>query len=153
MREKNAYNNSITDKGGLRMKEITVEAAIENVPAVTDFVNEQLEELGCPMKAQVQIDVAIDELFSNIAYYAYGGGSGSATVQVEAEQEPLAAVIRFLDSGTPYDPLAAEDPDVTLALDERKAGGLGVYIVKKSMDAVQYEYRGGKNILTIKKRL
>ncbi len=135
------------------MKELTIAATVENIAVVTDFVNEQLESLDCPMKAQVQIDIAIDELFSNIARYAYNPDVGNATVRVEVIEEPLAVKITFIDNGVPYDPLAKEDPDTTLSADERQIGGLGVYMVKKSMDDVSYEYKDGQNILSIKKNL
>lgn len=135
------------------MKELTVEAAIENIPLVTDFVNEQLEKLGCSVKAQMQIDIAIDELFSNIAHYAYNPESGNATVRVETTEEPLAVVITFIDKGLPYDPLKRDDPDTSLSAEEREIGGLGIYMVKKSMDEVSYEYKDGQNILTITKNM
>ena len=105
------------------MKELTVEAKIENIEAVTDFVNEQLEALDCPMKAQMQIDIAIDELFGNIAHYAYNPEIGQATVRVEVTRDPLAVVITFIDNGVPYDPLAKADPDTTLSTEEREIGG------------------------------
>ena len=135
------------------MKELTVEAKTTNIEAVTDFVNEQLEALDCPIKAQMQIDIAIDELFSNIAHYAYNPEIGQATVRVEVIEDPLAVTITFIDNGVPYDPLAKEDPDTTLSAEEREIGGLGIYIVKKSMDDITYEYKDGQNILTIKKNL
>ena len=135
------------------MHELSLEAAIANIPAVTDFVNALLEELDCPMKAQLQIDVAIDELFSNIAQYAYAPGTGPATVRVETEEDPPAVILTFIDRGMPYDPLAAEDPDITAPAEERSIGGLGVYLVKKTMDDVRYEYRDGQNILRIRKRM
>lgn len=135
------------------MNELTVKATVENIEAVTDFVNEQLEALDCPMKAQMQIDVAIDELFSNIAYYAYNPDIGDATVRVDVIKEPLAVRITFIDNGIPYDPLAKADPDITLSADERGIGGLGIYMVKKTMDEISYEYKDGQNILTIKKHL
>lgn len=133
------------------MKELTLAAKIENVEAVTDFVNEQLEALDCPMKAQMQIDIAIDELFGNIARYAYAPDTGEATVRVEVTESPLAVIITFIDNGVPYDPLAKEDPDTTLSAEERQIGGLGIYMVKKSMDEITYRYQDGKNILMIKK--
>ena len=135
------------------MKELTVEAKTTNIEAVTDFVNEQLEALDCPMKAQMQIDIAIDELFGNIAHYAYNPEIGQATVRVEVIEEPLSVVITFIDNGVPYDPLAKEDPDTTLSAEEREIGGLGIYMVKKSMDDITYEYKDGQNILAIKKNL
>ena len=135
------------------MKELTIAAKIENIEAVTDFVNEQLEALDCPMKAQMQIDIAIDELFGNIAHYAYNPEIGKATVRVEVIEDPLAVVITFIDNGVPYDPLAKADPDTTLSAEEREIGGLGIYMVKKSMDDITYEYKDGQNILAIKKNL
>ncbi|MBR4901360.1 MAG: ATP-binding protein [Victivallales bacterium] len=135
------------------MKELTVDAAIENIPVVTAFVEEQLEQVGCPMKAQMQIDIAIDEIFSNIAQYAYTPKTGKATVRVEVTENPMAVVITFIDNGIPYDPLAKADPNVSLPADERQIGGLGIFMVKKSMDEINYEYKNGQNILTIKKHI
>lgn len=135
------------------MKELTINAAVENIREVTAFVDGQLEELGCPMKAQMQIDIAIDELFGNIAHYAYHPGDGPATVRVEVCQDPLSVCVTFIDQGMPYDPLAKDDPDVTLAAQEREIGGLGIYMVKKSMDEITYEYKDGRNILKIKKEI
>ena len=135
------------------MKELTVAATIENIDTVTEFVDAQLEELDCPMKAEMQINVAIDELFSNIAHYAYNPETGEATVAVEVVQDPLAVEITFIDNGKPYDPLQTADPDVTLSAEEREIGGLGIFIVKKSMDGITYEYKDGKNILKIKKNI
>lgn len=135
------------------MKELNISATVENIPVVTAFVDEQLEALNCPLKAQMQIDIAIDELFGNIAQYAYNPDIGSATVRVEVSEDPLAVIITFIDGGIPYDPLKADDPDITLSAEDRPLGGLGIYMVKKSMDAITYEYRDGKNILSIKKKL
>ena len=135
------------------MKELTVKAAVENIGKVTEFVDGQLEEFGCPVKVQMQIDIAIDELFGNIAHYAYNPETGPATVQVEVRQEPLEVIITFIDNGIPYDPLAKGDPDITLSAEEREIGGLGIYMVKKSMDEISYEYKDGQNILKIRKEL
>ena len=134
------------------MKELTVDATVENIATVTEFVNAQLEQSGCPPKIQMQIDIAIDELFGNIAHYAYDPDVGPATMRVEVDEEPC-VIITFIDNGVPYDPLGKEDPDITLSAEERGIGGLGVYMVKKSMDDVSYEYRNGQNILRIKKRI
>ena len=131
--------------------EMTVEAVIGNIPSVTDFVDRKLEDLSCPFKIQMQINVAIDELFSNIARYAYRPDTGPATVKVEVEEDPMAVVITFIDNGVQYDPLSTEDPDITLPAEEREIGGLGIYLVKKTMDDISYEYKNGQNILKIKK--
>ena len=134
------------------MTEITVDAAVENIEEVTNFVDQELESLACPYSKQVQIDVAIDEIFSNIAQYAYGQEMGTVTVRLDAEVDPPAVTITFIDSGVPYNPLERADPDTTLPLEEREVGGLGIFLVKKTMDEMHYEYRDGQNILTLKKR-
>ena len=135
------------------MKSITVEAKIENVDKVTEFVNEVLEEKECPLKVQMQLDVAIDEIFGNIAYYAYGKGSRNATIQIEMEDNPPKITLTFIDQGIPYNPLESKDPDITLDIEDREIGGLGIFLVKKTMDELSYEYVDGQNILTMKKEL
>ena len=135
------------------MKELTLSATVENIEVVTDFVNEELEALECPMKIETQIDIAIDEIFGNIVHYAYDFEAGQATVRFESTGDPPTVSITFIDSGVPYDPLKKADPDTTLSIDDRKIGGLGIYMVKKSMDDVTYEYKNGQNVLTIKKNL
>lgn len=135
------------------MKELTVDATIESLPVIMDFVDDQLEQFGCPLKAQAQIGIAIDELFGNIVRYAYHPEIGRATVQVEVVEEPLSVIITFIDQGVPYDPLAKADPDVTLPAQEREIGGPGIYIVKKNMNEITYEYKDGRNILKIRKEL
>lgn len=131
------------------MKELTLAATVENIEAATDFVNEILETMDCPMKAQMQIDIAIDELLSNIAYYAYAPGTGDATVRVEGV--PGGVELTFIDRGVPYDPLTSRDPDTGLPAEERQVGGLGIFMVKKSMNEVRYQYTNGQNMLTIRK--
>ena len=135
------------------MKEMTIAATTQNIDVVTDFVNEQLEALDCPRKAQMQIDIAIDELFGNIAHYAYNPDVGEATVRVEVVEEPLSVIITFIDEGVPYDPLSAAAPDTTLSAEERSLGGLGIFMVRKSMDEITYRYENGSNILSIRKNL
>lgn len=135
------------------MKELNIAATVENITAVTDFVNEQLDVVGCPIKIQMQIDIAIDELFGNIAHYAYNPNIGPATVRIEVKENPLSAIITFIDNGVPYDPLKKKDPDITLSAEERELGGLGIYMVKKTMDDITYEYKNGQNILTVRKKI
>ena len=135
------------------MKELTVEAKLEYMDEIMDFVEEQLLEYDCPLKTKMQINIALDELFTNIVSYAYGDEEGFATIRVEIVESPLAVVITFIDSGIPYDPLKKEDPDTTLSAEERQIGGLGIYMVKKSMDEISYEYKDKQNILQIKKNL
>lgn len=130
------------------MKELEIAADINNLDEVLAFIDADLEENDCPPKTQMQLDVAIEELFVNIAHYS---GSEKAIIQTEINSE--IASITFIDSGVYYDPLAKPDPDVTLSAEERQIGGLGIYLVKKSMDSMNYERRDDKNILTITKRL
>lgn len=135
------------------MKELTMAAEKENIPHIIEFVDQELDLIGCSLKVKTQIDIAIDELYSNISRYAYSEDQGLVTVVIETEKEPPVVIISFLDEGKPFNPLERSDPDVNLPARERKIGGLGIFMVKKSMDDVSYEYRDGKNILTIRKTL
>jgi len=132
-------------------EEIEVEASVDKLPEVLGFIDGHLEAAGCPLKAMMQIDVAAEEIFVNIANYAYAPDKGKAIIRVELGGDPPGVVITFIDWGMHYDPLAKEDPDVTLSAEERKIGGLGVFLVKNTMDDITYNYEDGKNILTLKK--
>ncbi len=127
-------------------------ASIADISTVTEFVESELEKLDCPMNISMKLSVAIDEIFSNIVYYAYEGGSGPVTVEVRPQAEPLGVTLVFEDEGVPYNPLAKQDPDVSLSADDRAIGGLGILIVKKFMDDVSYEYKKGKNVLSLYKQ-
>ena len=133
--------------------ELEIEALKENLPEVMDFVAKNLEDVNCPPKAAMQIDLAVEEIFINIASYAYRPETGKAVVRVEVDDDPITVVITFIDNGVPYDPLAKADPDTTLSADERDIGGLGIFMTKKAMDEISYEYKEGKIILTLKKHL
>lgn len=135
------------------MKDLTLQAIPENTRVVTEFIEEELEALDAGMKAVIQINVAIDEIFSNIANYAYQGSEGMATVRLEFDEAARQASITFIDEGVAYNPLEKEDPDTSLSADERPIGGLGIYMVKNIMDDVRYEYADGKNMLTIVKTI
>ncbi len=137
------------------MKEIKLEAKVENLDELIAFIDGELERNGCPMKAQMQLDVAVEELFVNVAHYAYAPNTGDVLVQfnVEGTEELKTAVVTFIDDGVPYNPLAKADPDVTLSAEDRQIGGLGIYMVKKSMDSIEYSHEGGSNKLTIRKRI
>ena len=135
------------------MKELTIAATIENMVTVTDFVDEFLDDCDCPLKIKLKMDIAVDEIFSNISNYAYADGIGNVKIRLELQEMPKAVCITFSDSGIPYNPLARKDPDTTLSAEERKIGGLGIYMVKKSMDEVSYLYSDGENHLTLKKCL
>ena len=135
------------------MKELVIEAKTENLNQIFEFIDNQLEEMSCSAKTQMQIDIAIEEIFVNISNYAYYPGTGFVTIRVEFEMKPVSIIITCIDQGTPYDPLAKEEPDITLTADQRPIGGLGIFMVKKSMDQVSYKYKDNSNVLTLKKGL
>lgn len=135
------------------MKEIVLGADVANIETVTDFVNDELESNGCSMRAQTQIDIAIDEILSNVAFYGYPDGKGQIRVTVDFPGSEAKVVIAFEDNGIEFNPLEKKDPDVTLAAEDRGIGGLGIFIVKKTMDDVRYERKDNKNILTIEKTI
>lgn len=134
------------------MAEITVTATLDNLNTVLAFVDKQLEQAGCPLKLMTQVDLAVEEIFVNIARYAYHPDVGEARVRCEAGGDPFQIIVGFADRGRPYNPLDRQDPDVTLDAQRRQIGGLGIFMAKKLMDDIQYEYRDGKNILTLRKK-
>ena len=129
-----------------------MKASIDLLGEAQDFVEQKLEAAGCPGRARMQISVAVEEIFANIAQYAYAPGTGELVIALEFSDSPPGVTIRFTDRGVPYDPLAARDPDLQLPAEDRPIGGLGVFMTKKLMDEVSYEYRDGQNVLTMKKR-
>lgn len=131
--------------------EITLDATIENIAVVTEFIDDRLQMAGCPQEVQFIIDIAVDELFCNIAKYGYKDCLGKATVKIEIDDN--VARITFIDKGIPYNPLLSEEPDLTLSVEERVPGGVGIHIVKNTMDDMKYEYLNNQNILTIYKKL
>ncbi len=135
------------------MKELKIEALIENLDEVLEFLDTELESMGCSVKMQMQMDVAVEEIFVNIASYAYNPETGYAIIQIEKKDGPDRIEVTFIDEGVPYDPLKKEDPDITLSADERQIGGLGIFMVKKSMDKMIYEYKDCHNILKLSKNL
>ena len=135
------------------MAEITVKASIDLLDEVLAFVDSQLEAVDCPMKTQMQIDIAVEEIFVNIARYAYTPGTGDAVILVDADALNRSVTVEFRDRGIPFNPLAKADPDITLAAEERQIGGLGIYMVKKSMDDVRYVYKDGQNVFMFTKKM
>ena len=135
------------------MEKLEVQATKENLLEVSAFIEGYLEKIDCPMKAMMQISVAVEEIYINIASYAYGENVGMAEILIDHDQAENTVTITFMDGGIPYDPLAKEDPDITLSAEDRAIGGLGIYMVKKSMDDMKYKYEDGKNVLAITKKL
>ena len=133
--------------------EITVDAKKEELADVIRFVGSHLDDIGCDMATRMKLEVAVEEIFVNIAYYAYKPATGQVTIRAEVTPDPRAIELTFKDSGRPFDPLAREDPDITLPAEARRIGGLGILMVKKSMDELSYKYEDGYNILTLKKYL
>ena len=135
------------------MKECVVPATLEELTTVQAFVVQELEAYGCPLAVQIQIEIAVEEIYVNIARYAYHPAVGEATIRCEVGGDPLQITVQFLDGGKPFNPLDKKDADITLSAEERAIGGLGILMVKKSMDQVEYAYENGKNILTIRKSI
>ena len=135
------------------MKIITVPAEAAALEMVNAFIQEKLESINCPKRAKMQMMLAVEEIFVNISSYAYHPEVGQAEVGVDIDGDPPTVTIRFLDQGRPFNPLEKPDADITLSAQEREIGGLGILLVKKIMDQVDYVYENGRNILTIKKEL
>ena len=135
------------------MKTITLPAIDEDPNPVIEFVEEELARYDCPPKALYQIEVVIEEIFVNIVSYAGLSADDGIEIRCEVLDNPLRVILQFLDGGIPFDPLAAEDPDMTPEGLMEREGGLGIYLVKQMMDSVSYTYEGGKNTLTILKNL
>jgi anti-sigma regulatory factor (Ser/Thr protein kinase) len=153
VRETLGFKGKLVRKGGQGMKELEIDATGDNLSEVIAFIDGQLEGMDCSMNMQLNIELAVEEIFVNIASYAYESEVGKAVIQSSILENPLAIEITFIDSGMPYNPLARKDPDISLPLHKRKKGGLGVFMVKQTMDDVSYEYKDGKNIFTIRKLL
>ena len=139
--------------GGDCMVSKTFPAKIETLSEVISFVEEKLESYDCSMKTQTAICVAIEEVFVNVANYAYGDGIGDVTISIGFEEESRTVTFRISDKGVPFNPLNKPDPDITLSVEEREIGGLGIYITKKTMDVVNYTFENQENILTMIKKI
>ena len=135
------------------MKNITVACEEKNIKAVNEFVREVLEPHISEKKILRKLCMVTDELITNIVSYAYGGDYGEATVKVDISEEDSAVTMVFIDGGEPFNPLESEDPDTGLKTSERRPGGLGIFMVKRTMDEVNYEYKDNQNIVTVKKKL
>ncbi|MEG1072185.1 MAG: ATP-binding protein, partial [Oscillospiraceae bacterium] len=130
------------------MKKLRLTPSLDSIEQVTAFLDQTLEAAEVPMKIIAQMDIAADEIFSNIARYS---GASDATIGISIEDGVIQ--LRFADNGLPYDPTKKSDPDISLTAEERSIGGLGLYMVKKSMDEMLYEYHDGLNILHLTKKI
>ena len=140
-------------KGGEPMTNKTFPANVEALPDVLGYVEQALEGFECPMKTQMAICVAIEEVFVNVAHYAYGGDAGQMDLGIGFDADNRIVTLRMTDKGVPFDPLKKPDPDISLSAEEREIGGLGIFIAKKTMDTVTYAYENGENVLTMTKQL
>lgn len=128
-------------------REILLKAQTKELDTLLALLQEELEKVGCPMEKQMAMEVCAEEIFVNIASYAYAEKEGTVHITVETEKDSIS--LCFQDQGIPYDPLKREDPDTTLPEEERQIGGLGIFMVKNMMDEVSYEYKDGFNCLTM----
>lgn len=135
------------------MKEMNVDADLKELDKVQDFIREELEQYDVSPKVMFQLELAVEEIYTNITSYAYHPELGKATINCSVEENPLRVTIQFLDSGKPFDPLAKDEADTSEQALLERTGGLGIFLVKKNMDDVEYTYEDGKNILTISKAL
>jgi len=139
------------------MESLTVPAKIDYLDETADFIEANLQALSCPDKIQLQIRLAVEELFVNIASYAYEGSAhpeeGKAVLTFTHLENPSRVQISFADEGVPFNPLDKEDSDTSEEAIMARAGGMGILLVKNMMDDVEYAYRDGQNILTVTKNL
>ena len=131
----------------------TFPAKTESLNDVLGFVEETLESFACPMKIQTAICVALEEVFVNVAHYAYPDREGELSLHIAFDEQSRTVTFRMMDQGIPFDPLAKPDPDITLSAEDREIGGLGIFIAKKTMDCLSYSYENGENVLTMTKKI
>ena len=136
-----------------RSGKLTVRAEEDSLYMVLEMIDKVLDDAGCSARAKKQIGMAVEEIFINIASYAYPDGDGEAEILINILDEPLLAEITISDAGDAYDPLAKPDPDLEMEVEERQAGGFGIYLVKEVMDEISYRREDGRNILTMRKCL
>ena len=134
-------------------EELIVDATVENLETVREFINKTLEPHNCNPRALMQLDLVVEEIFVNIASYAYSPTTGKAKIELDMSAKPLEIDLTFIDSGTPYNPLEQADPDLTASIDERPIGGLGIFLTKKLVDSISYDYVDGQNVLRFRKSL
>lgn len=132
---------------------LRLQASDETMYTVLDAIEQQLDEYSCEESIKTELLIAAEEIYINIAHYAYGGETGEAIVQIQIEEETGICQIIFKDKGIPYNPLEKEDPNIHLSATERGIGGLGIYMVKQTMDNVEYQYLDSYNILKLEKTL
>ena len=134
-------------------EELVIEAVIGNLDCVFSFIHKFTGPLNCSKRTIMQLDLVVEEIFTNIASYAYTPNTGLVKILLKIENEPLSISLTFIDSGIPYNPLEKSDPDVSLLAEDRQIGGLGIFLTKKLVNDISYQYLDGQNILKIEKYL
>uniref|UniRef100_UPI004055AEED ATP-binding protein n=1 Tax=Agathobacter sp. TaxID=2021311 RepID=UPI004055AEED len=136
-----------------KMQDLRLQASTDTLYTVLDSIEAHLDKNGCPEDIKTEVLIAVEEIYVNIANYAYNGNAGEAVVQMEVRQNPKLCRVVLKDRGIPYNPLGQEEPDISLSAEEREVGGLGIFMVKQFMDKVEYRYENGYNILMLEKNL
>ena len=133
-------------------KQLTLECNIVSIELLATEIESLAEQCNAVPSDAMKLQLACEEIFSNIVFYAFDGQSGPPII-VDLECNQGTATVCFRDQGKEFNPLAHEAPDVEQSLDEREIGGLGIFLVRKTMDSVDYERSGSENVLTITKKL
>ena len=134
-------------------EELLIEAVVDNLDVVNSFVHQFIERFDCSKRTLMQLDLFVEEIFVNIASYAYFPNTGLVKILIEAKREPITISLTFIDSGVPYNPLEQSDPDINLSSEERQIGGLGIFLIKNLVDDISYKFVDGQNVLQIIKFL
>jgi anti-sigma regulatory factor (Ser/Thr protein kinase) len=134
-------------------EKLNIQAVVENMPKVQAFVEGALLLTGVCERALLNIQLVVEEVFVNIASYAYTDAAGEAEVTVKVSDDGGYAELSFSDSGIPFDPLSVPAPDITLPSEKRKIGGLGIFLLREMAEDVRYRNEDGRNILSFKMKL
>ncbi|MDG6258150.1 MAG: ATP-binding protein [Methanomicrobiaceae archaeon] len=130
---------------------LQVPADLPNLEIIADFIASSLDQNGIDDRVAYDIRLAVDEICSNIMLYGYRGSKGAIDIDCTVGDQYVQ--LEIADEGVPFNPLTLPDPDIDADLDHRKIGGLGIFFVKTVMDELEYKFRGGRNVLTMKKRV
>ena len=126
---------------------------IQEIENVYSFISRFFSDCEIDISIENLFKMAVDEILSNIVYYGFEESQEGAIVVVSIQIDSNAVSITFRDNGKPFDPLSIEEPDISLGIDERQMGGLGIHIIKNSFNEVHYSFENGYNVLTLKKRI
>ena len=131
------------------MKMLETTSEMSNLSQVKAFICAELETTGLAKDVLHQIRMAVEEIFVNISEYGYDNSAGPVTISAGTDGKSSAVLVKIADSGLPFDPLENKSPDLTVPIAQRRKGGLGIFMVRRVMDEVSYEYKDGQNILTM----